>query len=340
MEDLYKENDEEFKKLHELEDADEEEHENESEEEDEENNNEINIYNKNDFQLEKVLTFFFNKDIISKVQFCPQCGKLMILENNKNYIDEKVWRCRSKIIVHDLKKNIRVNSVFEFINIPLPILYFLLIYCFTEKYSLEKSLTEVNANKNLFGGKTCSKNSIGKFYSLLREKIKTSMHKIWKNNIMGNNITKKGYPVFEIDESEIIGNNEVIYWMFGIIDRITKESRVFCVLNDRTSNNLMNILKENIATNENQDMDLDDEYLENTRIYSDCFASYQPNTFRERGYILKRVKHSVWFGYGNFHTNNIEGLWSQIKRLTNNFSGISIGSMEKSYNTENEKKTI
>ena len=49
MEDLYKENDEEFKKLHELEDADEEEHENESEEEDEENNNEINIYNKNDF---------------------------------------------------------------------------------------------------------------------------------------------------------------------------------------------------------------------------------------------------------------------------------------------------
>ena len=126
--------------------------------------------------------------------------------------------------------------------------------------------------------------------------------------------------------------------MFGIIDRITKESRVFCVLNDRTSNNLMNILKENKATNENQDMDLDDEYLENTRIYSDCFASYQPNTFRERGYILKRVNHSVWFGYGNFHTNNIEGLWSQIKRLTNNFSGISIGSIEKSYNTENEKK--
>ena len=45
--------------------------------------------------------------------------------------------------------------------------------------------------------------------------------------------------------------------------------RVFCVLNDRTANNLINILKENVATNENQDMDLDEEFLENTRVFSD-----------------------------------------------------------------------
>ena len=96
------------------------------------------------------------------------------------------------------------------------------------------------------------------------------MHKIWNYKLMGDNLTDKGYPVFEIDESEIIGNNDVIYWMFGIIDRITKESRVFCVLNDRTANNLMKIIKDNIGTNENQDMDLDEEFLENTRIYSDC----------------------------------------------------------------------
>ena len=85
-------------------------------------------------------------------------------------------------------------------------------------------------------------------------------------------------------------------------------------------------------------MDLDEEYLENTRIFSDCFASYQPNTFRDYGYILKRVNHSVWFGYGNFHTNNVEGLWSQIKRLTINFSRINIGLIENLYHTENDKK--
>ena len=55
--------------------------------------------------------------------------------------------------------------------------------------------------------------------------------------------------------------------IFGLIDRITKEGRVLCVLNDRIANNLMNILKENRATNDNQNMDLEDEYLENTSIY-------------------------------------------------------------------------
>ncbi len=34
----------------------------------------------------------------------------------------------------------------------------------------------------------------------------------------------------------------------------------------------------------------------------------------------------------------MEGLWSQIKRLSNNFSGISIGSIEKLYHTDIEKK--
>ena len=76
-------------------------------------------------------------------------------------------------------------------------------------------------------GKTCSKAAIGKFYSLIREKIKINTHKLWRNNKMGNIISSDGYPVFEIDESKIIGNNETIYWMFVIIDRISKESQFF-----------------------------------------------------------------------------------------------------------------
>ena len=74
------------------------------------------------------------------------------------------------------------------------------------------------------------------------------MHKIWNNKIMEDNFTKNGYPILEVDESENIGNNEVIYWIFGIIDRITKESRVFCIFNDRTSNKLK---KNIIVSNEN-----------------------------------------------------------------------------------------
>ena len=66
MEDLYNENNAEFKKRNDIEDV-EEEDEKESEEEDEVDNNQINIYNKNDFELDKVLKFFFNNNIISKV---------------------------------------------------------------------------------------------------------------------------------------------------------------------------------------------------------------------------------------------------------------------------------
>ena len=116
--------------------------------------------------------------------------------------------------------------------------------------------------------------------------------------------------------------------MFGIIDRIPKEARIFCVLNNRTADNLMRIIINNIATTNN--INLEDDYNEIPLIYSDSFTAYQPNNFRQYGYILKRVNHSVWFGYGYFHTNNIEGLWSQIKRLSNNFSEISINSLQES----------
>ena len=87
------------------------------------------------------------------------------------------------------------KSLFEKINIPLPILYFLLIYCFTEKLSVEKTYIEINENKNLFEGKTCSKNSISKAYNLIRNRVKNKMHYEWKDRLMGDNISDKGFSV-------------------------------------------------------------------------------------------------------------------------------------------------
>ena len=71
------------------------------------------------------MTFFFNNEILYSVQFWPKCGKQMSLEINLNYMDEKVLRFRSKIIDYDTKKSLRKKWVFEFINIPLPIIYLL-----------------------------------------------------------------------------------------------------------------------------------------------------------------------------------------------------------------------
>ena len=66
-----------------------------------------------------------------------------------------------------------------------------------------------------------------------------------------------------------------------------------------------------------------------TRIYSDCYSSNQVDDFKHLGYVLKRVNHSVCFGYGLFHTNTIEGLQSKIKKYSGNFSGISIYNLKK-----------
>ena len=55
------------------------------------------------------------------------------------------------------------------------------------------------------------------------------------------------------------------------------------------------------------------------------------------GYILKRINHSIWFGYGLMHTNTIEGLWSQIKLLNKNFSGLNISMINKMFFTDKDK---
>lgn len=49
----------------------------------------------------------------------------------------------------------------------------------------------------------------------------------------------------KIDESEIIGNWNIIYWMFSLIDIETKEASVFWILNNRTSANLLHVENNN-----------------------------------------------------------------------------------------------
>ena len=108
--------------------------------------------------------------------------------------------------------------------------------------------------------------------------------------------------------------------MVGLIDRLDKEAHVFCVMVDRSQDTLLGLVKKNVVTVGD---DLDYAYTLDTRIYSDLFASYQYNAFKNGGYVL-HVNHSIWFGYGLFNTNSVDGLWSQIKRLPHDFNGLTI----------------
>ena len=310
------------------------------------NNDDINeipptIYNPVQFQTEILINYFQNKNIFKKIVVCPKCGQQCKMVKDNQKLDKFVWRCRSRNPNHDTKLNLRINSVFEESRYSIQIIYFLLFYCFTEKKSINSTLTECESFSKQVGVVGINKQSIINFFAYIRKILKNKMHSNWSKSLLGEDgiLDKNGYISCEIDESEIIGNSNVIYWMFGIVERSTKEARIFCVLNNRTKENLLPLVKNNIITAENEDND-DEDLSENesvkTRIYSDCFSSYQVNDFKEMGYILKRVNHSVWFGYGIFHTNNIESLWGQIKRYCNNFSGISIESLNNKFNNNED----
>ena len=150
------------------------------------------------------------------------------------------------------------------------------------------------------------------------------MHKKWAKTPLGTEPSTNGVPRIEKDESKIIANSGRILWMFGMINRYDNEAHVYCVMEDRTQNTLLGLVKRNVYTiNEH----LEDGETFNSRIYSDSFVSYQYNSFKEAGYLLHRVNHSFWFGSGLFNTNSVEGLWSQLKRLTHDFSGLTINTI-------------
>ena len=145
-----------------------------------------------------------------------------------------------------------------------------------------------------------------------------------------------GYARVEIDERKKISSGKDIYWMFSLIDRNTKEERIRCVLKDRIKHKLLPIVKQYVYTcdilDEDGDINMDEDECIQTRIFSDCFRSYQPNDFKNLCYILKRVNHSIWFGAGSLDTNTIESLWSQIKNITQNFSGLVVDLLKKKFN--------
>ena len=87
----------------------------------------------------------------------------------------------------------------------------------------------------------------------------------------------------------------------------------------------MPLIKNNIYTYNPSIINNKDPNEDNyaTRIFSDCFKTYQVKDFNDMGYILYRVNHSVWFGKGHFHTNSIESTWSGLKRLTRSFTGLN-----------------
>ena len=156
-----------------------------------------------------------------------------------------------------------------------------------------------------------------------------------KNNPLAKEQAEGGVPLVKIDKSKIVANQSITFWIFGIIDRPDKACRIFCFKDNSIKESLLPLLKENVITNDdikinnyNSNKEIHD-YCFSNKVYSDCFTTYQKRDFKELGFFLHMESHNIWLGRGNFHTNNIEGLWSIIKRISNDFAGININYLEK-----------
>lgn len=246
---------------------------------------------KEDYEISKIIKYWQETHMFHKTFTCPKCSTIMKLEKSNQYMDNYVFRCRSKQPNHDIKINIRSKSSFENIKIKLNVMHYLIFYCFIGRKSISKSYSAIKKFCEILGEPLTSTNTIIKLYQILRNLIKKYYHYQWDNSLLGIEPAEGGVSRIEIDESEIIGKNDKILWMFGLIDRANKEARVFCVMDNRRKENILPIIKNNVYTpdvnEENEDM--------KTRIYSDCFSVYQENDFLNMGYKLHRVNHSVWF---------------------------------------------
>ena len=87
-------------------------------------------------------------------------------------IDKYVWRCRRNNPNHDIKINLRAESKLEDCRLNIQIIYFLLFYCFTEKKSINSTLTESEEFAKKIGVTSITKQSIINFFAHIRNVIK------------------------------------------------------------------------------------------------------------------------------------------------------------------------
>lgn len=125
------------------------------------------------------------------------------------------------------------------------------------------------------------------------------MHSFWDKNLIRKWINPDlRYNSIEIEESEIISSNNLIYWMFGWIDRSSIEDPVRCVLNNRTKDKLITIIKNYVKTNDDAghldsyknvgDIIMEDDFTIRTRIFSDSFNPYQVSDFNNIRYLINQ----------------------------------------------------
>ncbi len=217
--------------------------------------------------------------------------------------DGFIFRCSTC----DAKCSIRHGTIFQGSHLTLMELTRIYFHYFLNRVSIKRCARELSI----------SKKTIGKLYSKLRSTISQYVTEVLQADLLGE-IVQEGehvpeehmYPVVEVDESlfthTTLAGVRVQVWVFGIYDRGSDQCRLF-VIPDRTAETLENLIIQNVAPD--------------TVIHSDGWAGY--GNLRNLNYIHRVVVHAAGFGHGLDTTNGIESIWSQVKRLSDYYKGIS-----------------
>ena len=295
-------------------------------------------YNSNDFQITDIIKKLMDLKIIRANNKCDACNNEMKLVSNKGFKDQCCWRCKKNTpFKHDKKINIRSFSILNLMRSDIRIIYFIIIYNFPKNISINSIYKNCQEFSNDLKIEFISKKQISKIMSIIRSKIMEKTYNDWNQNKMGMEPGVDGKSRIEIDESKVVTFGNTVRWMFDLCDRGKYDIRIFFVNDNRTRETILPIIKNNVYTpfpSIVDNKDLDSNYP-STRIYSDYFTTYQTPDFNNMGFILYKVNHSIWFGEGKFHTNTIEGIWSQIKRITNYFMGLNGTIFNKFHNIDN-----
>ena len=242
----------------------------EDEEEPENIGESIIKYNPLDFQMEKIILILKELQLLKKENICPKCNNSMHLTNNKNFKD-KICRRHTKKgnNSHDIKINIRNESIFSLMKCDLRILYFIIFNNFTKNNSVNSTFRNCKEFCKDLKLETISRKYIGKIFNIIRHKIMENTHSYWNNNYMGMESGVDGKSRIEIDESKLITFDNNIRWMFGLVDRNKYDIRLFFVNNNRVKETLLLIIIKNVYIYQNilnNNEGKNAEYLA-TRIY-------------------------------------------------------------------------
>ena len=105
---------------------------------------------------------------------------------------------------HDVKQNIRANSIFANVKADIRILYFILFENFIYNFSINTVYNNCKEFSRDIGIKFISRNYLGNIYRMIRGKIRDKKHNFWNSNNMAEVPCLDGKSKIEIDESKFI----------------------------------------------------------------------------------------------------------------------------------------